>query len=180
MMSSVALNMEAPLSDSAISRPPEASYQDEYYRASSELLGNLYLKSEWAGTQKTGWVDFAIPSEKWIIECVRDGYKLKEHIERFQGTGKYGTWINRQEVDDFILIDFRRSIPRKKRGMFSLSFISSHPVLSFHTSHFTHASWNLGMAWLFHVVFKDDFSSYTVYDSNCDVVPGESQIALLK
>lgn len=130
MMSSVALNMEAPLSDSAISRPLEASYQDEYYRASSELLGNLYLKSEWAGTQKTGWVDFAIPSEKWIIECVRDGYKLKEHIERFQGTGKYRTWINHQEVDDFILIDFRRSTPRKKRGMFLFSFIfSSSPVI---------------------------------------------------
>ncbi|OJJ78666.1 uncharacterized protein ASPGLDRAFT_138465 [Aspergillus glaucus CBS 516.65] len=152
MFSSVALNIEAPLSDSAVSRPLEAGYQDEYYRASFELLGNLYLKSEWAGTQQTGWVDFAIPSEKWIVECVRDGDKPKEHIERFQTTGKYRQWISNQEVQEFILLDFRRSIPRKQRGI----------------------------DWLFHVVFAEDFSSYTVYDSDCKVVPGESQIALLR
>lgn len=127
MFSSVALNIEAPLSDSAVSRPLEARYQDEYYRASFELLGNLYLQSEWAGTQQTGWVDFAIPSEKWIVECGRDGDKLKEHMERFQKNGKYSQWISDQKVEDFILLDFRRSIPRRQRGMFFLPFLSSHP-----------------------------------------------------
>lgn len=128
MFSSVALNIEAPLSDSAVSRPLEASCQDEYYRASFQLLGNLYLKPEWAGTQLTGWVDFAIPSERWIIECVQDGDKLNEHIEHFQMTGKYGQWISNQKVQDFILLDFRRSIPRKQRSMYTLSF-SSFPSL---------------------------------------------------
>ena len=185
MFSSVALNIEAPLSDSAVSRPLEARYQDEYYRASFELLGNLYLQSEWAGTQQTGWVDFAIPSEKWIIECVWDREKLKEHIERFQTTGKYRQWISNQEVQEFILLDFRQSIPRKQRGMhfpFFLFFfsLSLPPPPSFLTTHFAHFFSNIGIDWLFHVVFADDFSSYTVYDSDCKAVPGESQIALLR
>lgn len=133
----VALNIEAPLSDSAVSRPLGAGYQDEYYRASFELLGNLYLKSEWAGTQQTGWVDFAIPSEKWIAECVRDGDKLKEHIERFQTTGKCTQWISNQEVQEFILLDFERSIPRKQRGMHFLFFSPSLYLHHHHSSRLT-------------------------------------------
>ena len=128
MFSFIALNIEAPLSNSTVSQPLEASYQDEYYRVSFQLLDNLYLKPEWARTQQTGWVDFAISSERWIIECVQDGDKLNEHIEHFQVTGKYGQWICNQEVQDFILLDFRQSIPRKQRSMYTLSF-SSFPSL---------------------------------------------------
>ena len=178
MFSSVALNIEALLSDSAVSRPLEAVYQDEYYRANLELLGNFYLKPEWAGTQQSGWVDLAIPSEKWIVECVRDGDKLKEHIEHFQVTGKYRQWISNQEVQEFILLDFRRSIPKKQRGMHFLYLLSLHPPPSFLTAYLIHFLSNVGIDWLSHVVFADNFSSYTVYD--CKAVPGESQIALLQ
>lgn len=39
---------------------------------------------------------------------------------------------------------------------------------------------NVGLDWLFHIVFADNFESYTVYDSDCNIVPGQSQVALLE
>lgn len=41
--SSIALNIDGPLGDGAVPRPLDASYQDELYRASFQLLGNLFL-----------------------------------------------------------------------------------------------------------------------------------------
>lgn len=156
MFSSVVLDIEAPLSDSAVSRPLEACYQDKYYRASFEMPGNLYLKSELVGTQQTGWVDFAIPSETWIVECVRDGDKLKEHIERFQTTGKSRQWISNQEAEEFIFLDFRQFIPIKQRGMHLLfPPVSLPPPPSFLTAHFAHFFEDVKIDWLFHVVFAD-------------------------
>ena len=178
MLSAAALNIEAHLSDSAVSRPLEAGYQDEFYGANFELLGNLCLKPEWAGNRQTGWVDFAIASEKWIVECVRDGEKLEEHIERFHSTGKYRQWINNQEVQEFILLDFRRSIPNKERSMHFLTLPVLHRPPSFLTADLVRFLSNVGIDWLFHVVFADDLSSYTVYDSDCKAVPGETQVSL--
>lgn len=114
--------MKEPLSDSAAPQPIEARFQAEFYRASFQLLGNLYLKPEWTGTQRTGYVDFAVPSEGWIIGCVREGSKLKEHISRFQEAGKYTLWTNNQQVREFVILDFRRTMPRKQRGKRFSSF----------------------------------------------------------
>ena len=93
-------------------------------------------------------------------------------------TGKYRQWISNQEVQEFILLDFRRSIPKKQRGMHFLYLLSLHPPPSFLTAYLIHFLSNVGIDWLSHVVFADNFSSYTVYD--CKAVPGESQIALLQ
>ena len=114
--------MEEPLSDSAVPQPVEARFEAEFYRASFQLLGNLYLKPEWTGTQRTKDVDFAVPSEGWIIGCVREGSKLKEHISRFQEAGKYTLWTNNQQVREFVILDFRRTMPREQRGKRFSSF----------------------------------------------------------
>lgn len=113
----MALNIEAPLGAGAVSRPLEAGYQDEFYRASYQLLGNLFVKPEWSGAKHTGWVDFAVPSEGWVVECARNGHKLKEHIDRFETGGRYHEWIRKGEVKAFVLLDFRRSVPKKRRGI---------------------------------------------------------------
>ena len=104
-------------------RTVEAQYQDEFYRACYVLLGNIYLSSEWSGKEKSGRVDFLVKSQKWAIECVRDGDKLEENISRFQGGGRYRRWIDSGEVEEYILLDFRKSQPRKIRGM-TLSILS--------------------------------------------------------
>lgn len=109
----------------AVSRPLEAEFQDEFCRASFQLLGNPFLKPEWSGTKKTGWVDFAVPSEGWVVECVRNGDNLKEHIDRFKTNGKYHEWIRDGEITGFILLDFRPSVPRKRRGIYFSFFCSA-------------------------------------------------------
>jgi hypothetical protein len=101
----------------------EAQYQDEFYRACYVLLGNIHLSSEWSGEEKSGRVDFLVKSQKWAIECVRDGDKLEEHISRFQGGGRYRRWIDSGGIEEYILLDFRKSQPRKIRGM-TLSILS--------------------------------------------------------
>jgi hypothetical protein len=53
---------EQRLGPGALSRPLEANYKDEFYRACYTLLGDIYLLSEWSGKEKTGRVDFIVKS----------------------------------------------------------------------------------------------------------------------
>lgn len=168
--SCVQLNLEQPVSDGGASPPVEARYQAEFYRACVELLGNLHTLPEWSGKERTGRVDFAIPSQGWVVECVREGSQLNEHIERFVGTGKYTPWLKTGQVQEFIMLDFRRKIPSKARGKYFNGYYIFHCSLSL----------NVGLEWLFHVVFAEDFSCYTIYDSNCQALPGDSNVALLQ
>ena len=112
------------LSAGARSRPVEAQYQDEFYRACYSVLGgDIYLTSEWAG-EMLGRVDFQIKSVGWAIECVREGNRLQEHIDRFQEGGRYYPSIQSGEIQDYIILDFRKSKPRTARGiMISIPFL---------------------------------------------------------
>ena len=104
------------LGSGALPRPVEAQYQDEFYRACYVLLGNIYLSSEWSGEEKSSRVDFLVKSQKWAIECVGDGDRLEEYISRFQVGGRYRGWIDSGDIKQYILLDFRKSQPRKRRG----------------------------------------------------------------
>ncbi|KAN0084838.1 hypothetical protein V8E54_001305 [Elaphomyces granulatus] len=124
-------------------RPVEAQYQDELYRACYVLLDkNLYLSSEWAGSTTGGRVDFLVTSMGWAIECIREGDRLEEHIARFQEGGRYYQWIQSKKIQDYIMLDFRKSPPRKSRDDDHLYFI----------------------------VFSDDFTSYETYNAKLDPV----------
>jgi hypothetical protein len=114
--SCVALSsVERGIGPGAVSRPLEAQYQDEFYRACRSAF-NIHLTSEWSGSSLVGRVDFRIKDMKWVIECVRDGDKIDEHIERFQQGGKYHKWIMSGEIKEYIILDFRTSKPRKARS----------------------------------------------------------------
>ena len=114
--SCVALNsVERGIGPGAVTRPLEAQYQDEFYRACHSVL-NINLTSEWSGSSLVGRVDFRIKDMKWVIECVRDGDKIDEHIERFQQGGRYHKWIMSGEIKEYIILDFRTSKPRKARS----------------------------------------------------------------
>ena len=101
-----------------IAPPLEAQYQDEFYRACYEVLDNyVYLTSELSGQLSGGRVDFQIKSIGWAIECVRDGDRLDDHVERFLPGGKYHSWMKSGEIQQHILLDFRKSKPKRVRGM---------------------------------------------------------------
>ena len=119
-------------------RPLEAIYQDELYRSCFSLLGHIYLISEWSDKKKNGRIDFYVRSVKWGIECVRDGAKLQEHIGRFAKGGRYYPWIDSGQMKAFILLDFRRSIPRTPQGMLRL-FLYLSPDGANIKSSYTHS-----------------------------------------
>ena len=98
-------------------RPVEAVYRDELSRACHSLLGDFYLTPEWSGREKTGRIDLFVPEMGWGIECARDGVKLLGHIKRFLEGGNYYPWITSGQMTDYILIDFRQTLPRTPQRM---------------------------------------------------------------
>ncbi|KAN0086423.1 hypothetical protein V8E54_000111 [Elaphomyces granulatus] len=102
------------------SSPLEANYKGEFYKACYTLLGDIYLSSEWSRKEKTGRVDFMVKSQRWqrwAVECVRDGNRLDEHIARFEKGGRYFPWVFSGEVQEHIILDFRKTLPLRVRGM---------------------------------------------------------------
>lgn len=98
-------------------QPVEAQYHNEFYRACYVLLNHkFYLTSEWSASPTAGRADFHIPSVGWTIGCVRNGDKLDEHIGRFKQGGKYYGAILSGQTKQYILLDFRNSMPKKARG----------------------------------------------------------------
>jgi hypothetical protein len=87
---------------SNVQRPPEAQYQDEFYRCCHKYSnGSLISFPEFGNA--SGKVDFYIPCNRWGVELLRDGDRLEEHSSRFTGTGAYA----KMNFDDYIILDFR-------------------------------------------------------------------------
>src|SRR5436305_12426297 len=64
-------------------RPPEAQFQDEWYRAFNSLLGHGFaISSEWSQSGD-GRIDFRIVGPDWGIELLRAGDRLAERCNRF-------------------------------------------------------------------------------------------------
>lgn len=95
----------------AITRPVEAAYQDEFYRALHAVLGSAAnVTSEWT-SEGGGRIDFRIANVGWEIELLREDNRLREHCERFTGNGLYGNWIQKGLLMDWLIIDCRTSRP---------------------------------------------------------------------
>lgn len=93
-------------------RPPEAVFQDEFYRCYWDELGpGVGISSEWAGTSE-GRIDFQIVDPGWGIELLRDGDQLQEHCGRFSQNGSYYSWIQRGLLRDWMVLDCRHTYPR--------------------------------------------------------------------
>ncbi len=95
-------------------KPKEAQYRDEIYRAAYEIVGHqIYLSSEWSPVGMNGCIDFRVKSMNWAIECVREGDRLQQHVARFQKGGQYHRWLQDGSITEYIIIDFRTSMPPK-------------------------------------------------------------------
>lgn len=94
-------------------RPPEAQFQDEFYRAFHAVVGHdIAISSEWA-CNSDGRVDFLITQPGWGVELLRDGDRLAEHCSRFRRGGSYSTLIRDGVMKDWLVLDCRHSKPRK-------------------------------------------------------------------
>ncbi len=90
-----------------VQRPPEAQFQDEFYRSCNTHTGGSVLFPEF-GTS-AGWIDFFVPSKKWGIELLTEGLELRGHSSRFSTSGTYAHWV---DTDDYIILDFRTKAVR--------------------------------------------------------------------
>lgn len=89
-------------------RTMEAQFQDEFYRCCHQYSNGSLISLSKFGTS-SGSIDFYIPRGKWGIALLRDGDRLADHSSRFSGQGAYAN----MNFQDYILLDFRTSQPRK-------------------------------------------------------------------
>jgi energy-coupling factor transporter ATP-binding protein EcfA2 len=91
----------------------ERAWQNEFYRCAFSLLPISYHTiSPDVGYVfgSTGKVDYYINGKlRWMIELTREGYKLKEHIDRFKVGGRY--YVMSQYINSWIVLDFRHTLP---------------------------------------------------------------------
>lgn len=86
-------------------RPPEAQFQDEFYRCSREYSkGSIVSFPEFGGVGR-----FYISHKKWGIELLGDGHGLEGHSTHFTSLGPYA----KMGLADHIILDFRKSQPWK-------------------------------------------------------------------
>ncbi|KAG8986650.1 hypothetical protein FRB94_003146 [Tulasnella sp. JGI-2019a] len=130
-------------------RPPEAQYQDEFYRAHFAVTtGTIRISPEFASAQGAavhGQIDFFVPATKRGVKITRDGSKIEEYSARFVSGDAHGTWLTSGDMADYILLDCRLTRPEK-----------SHPMIKN----------------LYHVVFKDNYTAATMLDNELRVVKG--------
>jgi hypothetical protein len=92
----------------------EAQFGDEFYRAAYTLLGGQsHLTSEWCGEEGTGRIDFLVREPQWAIELLRDGDRIGDHMKRFTTGGVYNSWITTGRIKDYVVLDFRTTVPSK-------------------------------------------------------------------
>ena len=119
-----------------VQRPPEAQYQDEFYRCCHTLSNGSLVTFPEFGTAK-GRVDFYIPAKEWGVELLRDGDQLAQHAGRFSSlTGSYVTTLS---LKDYIILDCCTTQPRTcyPRKNIYLCLSSFHLLIFALTSHQT-------------------------------------------
>ena len=97
--------------------PPEDWFGKEFYCASEHILnGGVLWSPEFGmkGVKGGGAIDFYLESKKWGVEITRNGDQLSSHYGRFQTGGNYHRWILDGTLADWVLLDFRSTIPINK------------------------------------------------------------------
>ncbi|KAN0124749.1 hypothetical protein V8E52_001301 [Russula decolorans] len=124
------LSAERRIGAGCIQRPPEAQYQDEFYRNCHACSkGSLVTFPEYGTAQ--GRIDFYIPSKEWGVELLRDGNELKKHTGRFSETGSYVTTL---ALSDYIILDFHNTRPKRTQPtmekLYHVVFSKDHQEVS--------------------------------------------------
>ena len=102
------LATERRIGPGCIQRPPEAQYQDEFYRCCHAYSNGSLITFPEYGTAK-GRADFYIPSRQWGVELLREGDRLEQHSGRFSRSESYETTL---PLSDYVILDFRNTRPR--------------------------------------------------------------------
>jgi hypothetical protein len=127
--------------NAAGSRVCETQWQHLFHHALMSCVPEDWVISADFGHSigSAGKLDFYISSLKvgWGVELLVDGNNRMEHVRRFKQGGRYAQFVDDGYVEDWIVIDFRRSrsaVPLKED-------------------------------WFWEAVYSDNYSKLTVYHS---------------
>ena len=102
------LSAERRIGPGCVQRPPEAQYQDEFYRCCHKCSkGSLKTFPEFG--RANGRADFYIPAKEWGVELFRNGDRLTEH----SGWFSLGAYQIDLSLDRFITLDCRETRPQR-------------------------------------------------------------------
>jgi hypothetical protein len=150
------LSAERRIGPGCVQRPPEAQYQDEFYRCCHKCSnGSLKTFPEFGSAN--GRADFYIPAKEWGVELYRNGDRLTEHSGRFSS----GAYQGDLSLDRYIILDCRDTRPKRPRGYVHLFFVGHFRLFSFA---------DLGN--LYHVVFSNNFQEVSILNNALEVVDG--------
>src|SRR6266852_4778073 len=116
------LSTEGRIGPGSIQRPPEAQYQDEFYRSSHAYSNGSLVTFPEFGTAK-GQVEFYIPFKEWGVELLLEGDRLRQHSSRFSPSGSDETTIR---LSDYIMLDFRKTLPKRPHPGMCIICPSTH------------------------------------------------------
>ena len=141
---------------------PEDRYRKEFYRASGTILdGGVLWSPEFNDrrVKKGGSLDFYLIAKKWGLEFMREEAQLS----------RYHQWIRTGELLDWVLIDFRSTIPTlphpgKHKG--SLSPLPHDRCLFMLINS---PGYITELPMLYHVCFLRDFTVAKVMNNSLDV-----------
>ena len=146
--------------------PPEAQYQDEYYRSLLAVTcGNVRISPEFASARKAkvaGRIDFLIPDVKWGIEITREGDHLENHAARFKADGAYSKWLKDGDMTDYVLLDCRTTIPETSHSGTIPQYLEIAYANLFSSD----------IPNLYHVVFNEQYTEVRVFNNKREQVWG--------
>ncbi|KAJ3503931.1 hypothetical protein NLJ89_g8210 [Agrocybe chaxingu] len=106
----------------------EPVWRTEFYRAICVVAdGSFHVTPEYMtpGTTHLGRIDFLVPQRGWGIEIVQDSDRLEEQDSRSTPEA-YHPWISKNCLKDYVMLDFRSSIPKTPHPDANATVSSSH------------------------------------------------------
>ncbi|CAA7266257.1 unnamed protein product [Cyclocybe aegerita] len=94
----------------------EAVWRTGFYRVMCVVAdGAFHVTPEYmasSGTTCLGWIDFLVPQHGWGIEIVQDSDRLEGNDSRSTSGRSYHSWISKNYLKDYVMLDFRSSTPK--------------------------------------------------------------------
>lgn len=110
-----------------------------------------------------------MPVYNWGYEWLRDGLEIAAHYHRFEGNGRYKRWLDSGDMADFLLLDFRSTVPREPHPRKYCGIYSWYLVLAWELLLLAR-NWpankeNSEFPKLYHICFEENFRRVSV--RNC-------------
>ncbi|RHZ81800.1 hypothetical protein Glove_117g21 [Diversispora epigaea] len=102
----------------------EQTWQKEFYRVGTQVLGKAYFMSYNVGAVFgcVGYINFYVDKLEWAIELLRDGKDMVEHSRRFEPAGEYKEIV--RYAKSIAIIDIRNESKKVQKLQRDFVYVS--------------------------------------------------------